>query len=256
MEQGCDWLLPHQGEPTLSDSPLAESLSTLSRFFVGDGTLEETLQRVTDLTVDAVDGADMAGITMIVEGRQRTAVFTDDLAPELDQTQYDTGEVPCLAAFQTGEIHAIDDTFEEGRWPEFRRTAAEHGIHSILSLPMVVNKTGLGAMNLYSRRERAFPAADHEVGALFASQAAIVLANSQAYWDAREMSVRLGAAMEHRSVIEQAKGMLMATQRCGEDEAFQLLITASQRENVKLRDIARRIVDDATLRNRPPSVEP
>src|SRR3954462_10926407 len=120
MEQGCDWLLPVTGA-NLSDSPLTESLAALSRFFVGDGTLEETLQRVTDLTVDAVDGADMAGITMIVEGRQRTAVFTDDLAPEIDQTQYDTGEGPCIAAFHTGEIHTIDDTRDDGRWPEFRR---------------------------------------------------------------------------------------------------------------------------------------
>src|SRR3954465_548157 len=140
MEQGWDWLSPQRGEPTLSDSPLAESLSTLSRFFVGDGTLEETLQRVTDLTVDAVGGADMAGITMIVEGRQRTAVFTDDLAPEIDQAQYETGDGPCLAAYDPGEVHVIERTLDPGRWPEFRRAAAEHGILSTLSLPLIVNK--------------------------------------------------------------------------------------------------------------------
>ncbi len=83
---------------------------------------------------------------------------------------------------------------------------------------------------------------------MFASQAAIVLANAQAYWDAREMSAGLTEAMKSRAVIEQAKGMLMAAQGCDEDTAFDFLVKASQRENLKLRDIAQRIVDRAVHR--------
>jgi GAF domain-containing protein len=234
----------------LSDLPLTQSLAALSRFFVGDGTLQETLQRVTDLTVSAVGGADMAGITMIVEGRQRTAVFTDELAPEIDQAQYDSGEGPCVEAFASGEIRAIESTRADGPWPEFRRAAADNGIGSTLSFPMMVNKQPVGAMNLYSRRENAFADQDRDTGSLFASQAAIVLANAQAYWDARQLSARLGEAMEARSVIEQAKGILMSSQGCDDAAAFDVLIKASQRENLKLRDIARRIVDETVARSR------
>jgi AmiR/NasT family two-component response regulator len=86
------------------------------------------------------------------------------------------------------------------------------------------------------------------VAQLFAAQAAIALANAQAYWDARELGFRLGEAMKSRAVIEQAKGMLMMTQRCDEDEAFELLVRASQRENVKVREIAKRIIGDASHR--------
>ena len=86
--------------------------------------------------------ADLCGITMIVEGRQRTAVFTDPLAPEVDQAQYDTGEGPCLDAFDQQRVFRIESTAEDGPWPAFRRTAAEHGIGSTLSLPMVVDKQG------------------------------------------------------------------------------------------------------------------
>src|SRR3954471_7452963 len=106
MEQGCDWLLPCTGA-NLSDAPLTESLAALSRFFVGDGTLHETLQRVTELSVEAVAGADLAGITMIVEGRQRTAVYTDELAPEIDEAQYDSGEGPCVEAFRSGGVREV-----------------------------------------------------------------------------------------------------------------------------------------------------
>jgi GAF domain-containing protein len=232
----------------MSDSPLSESLAALSRFFVGDHTLEETLLRVSDLTVEAVPAADLVGITMVVEGRKRTAVFTDETAPEVDQAQYDTGEGPCLDAFEKQQVFALDSTREDGPWPAFRQAAAAHGIGSTLSLPMVVDKRGVGAMNLYAHRERAFTQESREVGAMFASQAAIVLANAHAYWDARELGERLGEAMKSRAVIEQAKGMLMAAQRCDEDAAFELLVRASQRENRKLRDVAAGIVAKASER--------
>jgi GAF domain-containing protein len=234
----------------VADSPLTTSLAALSRFFVGDGTLEETLTRVADLTVEAVPSAEMVGITMIVEGRNRTAIFTDEAAPEIDAAQYDSGEGPCLEAFQEQHITTIESTHEPGKWPEFRRAAAAHGIESTISFPLVVDKAAVGAMNLYSRRARSFGDTDRETGMLFASQAAIVLANAQAYWDARELSEGLGEAMKHRAVIEQAKGLLMGAEGCDEDEAFQMLVRASQRENVKLRTIAQRIIDDAVSRGR------
>ena len=230
------------------DSPLRNSVVALTQFFVGDGTVEQTLQRVSQLTTEAIPAADLVGLTMMVEGHQRTAVFTDDAAPEIDQAQYETGEGPCLAAFETSEIYRIDSTLEAGRWPAFRAAAAEHGVLSTLSLPMIANERPVGAMNLYSRRERAFTDDDGEDGLLFASQAAIVLANAQAYWDERDLSLRLGEAMKSRAIIEQAKGILMAAQGCNEGQAFELLVRASQRENVKLRDVAARIVDTAVAR--------
>ena len=113
---------------------------------------------------------------------------------------------------------------------------------------MIVDKTTVGAMNLYAHQERAFDEEAAETGMLFASQAAVVLSNANAYWDSRALSERLGEAMEHRALIEQAKGMLMAAQRCTGDHAFDLLVKASQRENVKLRDIAARLVAEANHR--------
>ena len=83
-----------------------------------------------------------------------------------------------------------------------------------------------------------------------------MLANAQAYWDAHELSVRLGEAMKNRAVIEQAKGILIGAQGIDEDQAFGLLVRASQRENIKLRDIARRIVDNAIARHHTTDTEP
>jgi AmiR/NasT family two-component response regulator len=51
------------------------------------------------------------------------------------------------------------------------------------------------------------------------------------------------AAREHAAVIEQAKGIIMSTNRCSADAAFAVLVAASQRENVKLFKVAQRIVN-------------
>jgi AmiR/NasT family two-component response regulator len=114
-----------------------------------------------------------------------------------------------------------------------------------MSMPLVANHEGVGALNFYSRAAKAFAGDGVHVASQFAAQAAIVLANTQAYWDARELSQQLSEAMKSRATIEQAKGILMGAQRCGPDEAFEILVRASQRENRKLRDIAANVVAQA-----------
>jgi len=63
---------------------------------------------------------------------------------------------------------------------------------------------------------------------------------------------RLEARLESMPVIEQAKGILMAQTGCGPEQAFDMLRRASQRSNVKVRDLASEIVRraDAGAQNR------
>jgi GAF domain-containing protein len=225
-----------------ADSALRKGLAAMSQFFVGDATLEETLQRVSDLANAAVSASDMVGLTMLVDGRARTAVFTDSEASDIDAAQYETGIGPCLDAFRHQQVFRVDDMEKDTRWPQFSEAAAARGIRSSVSIPMVAHHEGVGALNFYSRRSEAFSAEDVKVAVVFGSQAAIVLANSQAYWDAHQLGQNLAEAMRSRATIEQAKGILMAAQRCSPDEAFQILVRASQRENRKLRDMADDIV--------------
>src|SRR3982751_2030837 len=98
----------------MADSLLTESLAVLSRYFVGLGTLQDTLRRVSELTAEAIGPADFVGITMPVEGRQRTAVFTDPESPEIDQAQYDSGEGPCLQAIEDGPVQLGGAARREG----------------------------------------------------------------------------------------------------------------------------------------------
>jgi GAF domain-containing protein len=190
----------------------------------------------------------MAGITLIIEGKVETAVFTDPETVEIDETQYSTGQGPCLDAFEHDRVNRIDSTQKDTRWVEFASAALAHGIESTLSLPIVARDVAIGALNLYARRSHAFDAASEVRLGNFARQSAIVLSNAHVYWDARTLSENLTQALDSRSTIDQATGILMAHSGGTSKEAFQILVAASQRENRKLREIASEIVERVSQR--------
>ncbi|MDQ3896657.1 MAG: GAF and ANTAR domain-containing protein [Actinomycetota bacterium] len=223
-----------------------EALRALSQFLVAERSMGDTLLRVSEITVEALPAAEMAGISLLGEdGTPKTGVFTHREAPEIDAAQYDAGRGPCLDAWRERRVVVLDDVsamVEE--YPEFADAAQLHGVASVLSLPLVAGMHGLGALNLYARTSKAFAPEDEATGTALAAAAAVVLANASAYWDASQLSEQLSEAMKSRAVIEQAKGILMArSSELHADGAFDLLRRASQRENVKLREIAQRVVD-------------
>jgi GAF domain-containing protein len=220
---------------------IGESLRALTQFFVNDGTLGDTLLRVSEMACEFTP-AKYAGITLMVEGSPRTGVFTNAEAPEIDEAQYQSGEGPCMYAFRDQVQYRIDSTVEDGRWPEFARRAAAHGILSTLSVPLAARGRNLGALNLYAEKAYAFTEVHERTVRLFADQACIALANAQVYWDARQLTENLTQAIESRETISQAVGILIAAGGRTPQTAFQALVNASQRENRKVRDIAEEIV--------------
>jgi transcriptional regulator with GAF, ATPase, and Fis domain len=224
-----------------------DGVAALCKFLVGDGTFEETLQSISELAVRC-GRADMAGITMVVEGRPRTAVFTDPQVSEIDSAQYRTGSGPCLDAFRNQRTYRIESTEKDERWPEFCVAAAAHHVLSSLSLPLTAHGQSLGALSLYASAASAFSERDAKLAGLFSVQAGITLANARAYWDARLLGEGLNEAMKCRAVIEQAKGILMACGGRSPDDAFQVLVRASQRENRRLSDVAADLVSRTVAR--------
>ncbi|MDQ3895834.1 MAG: GAF and ANTAR domain-containing protein [Actinomycetota bacterium] len=225
--------------------PRAQALRALATFLVTDVTLGETLHRVAEVATDGIKGAEVAGIAMLdASGRATTAVYTDEESPQVDQAQYESGRGPCLDAWRQARTVRIDDmTMAADHYPEFARASLDHGIESTLSLGLVAGGKGVGALNLYARTTYAFTEADEELGEEIAAAAGAVLTNAHAYWSAFELSEGLREAMNSRAVIEQAKGILMAgSPTLDPDGAFDVLRRASQRENLKLREIAQRIV--------------
>ena len=225
-------------------SEILEALQKLSSVLEGEDSLEHTLQTVVDLSVATLPGCDSAGVTLRIAGQDTTAAATDDFTLEIDRIQYETDDGPCLEALERQETISVESLSEETRWPEFRRRASSRDLKSSLSQPLR-DDGWIGALNMYSKQERGFDETAVLVSGIFAKQATIALKNAQAYLAARRLADQLNEALRSRDLIGQAKGILMEREGISDEQAFEMLKTASQNSNVKLRDVAQRIIDES-----------
>jgi GAF domain-containing protein len=222
---------------------LSEVLTDLSRLILSEEIIETTMQRVATLASRAIPQA-QAGVTLVEKGWPSTAAATSDLVRDLDEKQYETGEGPCLEAIKTHtRVHALDMSAEE-RWPGFVNRARELGVVAAMGIPLMVGDESEGCLNLYFTTD-AFDERDLDNAKMFAQQAAVALHNSMLYEKSVKLAAQLQEALGSRAVIDQAKGVLMERERIGADQAFDLLREASQKLNIKVRDIAQKIVDDS-----------
>jgi GAF domain-containing protein len=244
--------------PTDRSSPRTRAaLDELGRLRLAEHTPPSVLQQIIELVQQALPGAADVSITLMRDGSPTTAAFTGRLAEELDETQYERGYGPCLDAAMSGQFTEILDARTEDRWPEYVPVFLEHGALSSLAAPVPAPHLSAG-LNVYGRTARAFTDDDRSALAEFAAYAGAVLTNMEALQDARELAENLQKAMEFRSVIEQAKGVLVERYKLTAQQAFRLLAEASMHTNRKVRDIAEDLVltGELTLApriRRPPS---
>jgi GAF domain-containing protein len=226
-----------------SDERLPESLARLAAIVLSEQTVEGILDLIVSLAAETIPRADGVGVTVVSNGRYHTASHSDEEVMNVDRIQYDAADGPCVEAFHRGEVVYAPFLADDHRWPNFTPRAAERGLGSILSMPLGVGGDTLGALNLYSRGRDSFAGSPQETAATFARYVAVVLANAISYDTTEVLNEQLREALKSRETIGQAKGILMAQESVGADEAFDMLVRLSQRSNVKLRDVAQQLVD-------------
>lgn len=230
--------------------PLRAAYSELARIDFAGHDLPAVLGRVAELAKGALVRTGEVSVTLLRADRPYTAASTGPVARELDETQYAHGHGPCLDAAVSGQLLHIPDMAVETRWPAYAPVAAARGVASSVSVGLPIQEAVLGALNLYETRAECFDAAALEVVADFAAYAAVAAANAQLYSDAASQARQMHEAMEHRAVIEQAKGIIMGDRRCGPEEAFDILRQLSNTSNRKLREVALALVSEAQKRPR------
>jgi GAF domain-containing protein len=172
--------------------------------------IDAALRLVTVLACATVDGADGVSVSLERHGKVTTVASSNDTVLQMDHHQYETGQGPCVAAAAEGRWFHAESLAEERRWPAFTPLAMSQGIASILSTPLLVADRPLGALNIYSNRERAFGSPEQELAALFATQASVILADGGADVTDEQLTTRITDALLAREVIAQAQGVLMA----------------------------------------------
>jgi transcriptional regulator with GAF, ATPase, and Fis domain len=222
-------------EVTRALEALADALAVEEDFQV---VLDQACRQV----IQAVPGVDMASVTVVRDGKAETLAATDDRVLGLDIDQYRAGEGPSLQAVATGEIVRIEVNQAALRWPVFAEAARLAGVGSFLAAPLPIDAEFIGSVNCYSWQHHGFRELDAQLLALYTTAVKAALRSVRRYHQARDLTDQLRDALTSRAVIDQAKGILMAVHHVGADAAFDLLVGQSQRDNVKLRDLAGRLV--------------
>jgi transcriptional regulator with GAF, ATPase, and Fis domain len=233
---------------------VAEDLASVARQLESQTTPVETWQRIVELAVDKLDGCEMAAISLVHSfTRIDTPVYTDPLALRVDEIQYETGQGPCVDSIRDHEVVETSDLLGDDRWPEFGRRASEAtGIRSMVGFRLFVREDTLGALNLYSTQVAAFDENARQMGSLFAAHAALAMASAAEHAHGEHLE----NALESSRVIGVAVGILMEQSSVTRAAAFRILSLASQRSNVKLRELAERIVTGVETRAEQAAVAP
>ncbi|MEP7045044.1 MAG: GAF and ANTAR domain-containing protein [Ilumatobacteraceae bacterium] len=224
-----------------SSDELERNLAAVARELFAPGSVTGSLQLTVRLAVTSIEGCDFAGIFVIRDDAVVTAAASDPLVVELDDLQFSTNEGPCLDAMAVGGTSYAADLDDDARWPAFGPAAAAAGIRSAVAYRL--SSHPVSALNLYARLPAAFGATDRAKGLIFATLAGIALdaAGERALEEQRVAN--LHEALHTRELIGQAQGILIERERITADQAFEVLRRASQHLNVKLREVARNLVE-------------
>lgn len=227
-------------------SDIAASITELQNLVLTTAGMEDFLQELAVLAARTVDNGLICGITMqLPNGGPVTVASSDARAAQVDEVQYELDDGPCLRAMRTGEQVSVPDTFGSERFSGFSTRAAANGIRSSLSMPLRANGIQ-GAMNLYALVPGAFGEAKVRRAELFAASVSAALALAARQASAAELTDQMREALASRAAIDQALGIIMAQERCTSAQAFDVLRSASQNRNVKLRDVAREVVSSVS----------
>jgi hypothetical protein len=224
----------------VADRPVGHvtrTVDSLADLRLSSETLDSILGHVGRLGVEALDGWEAAG-TSLVEGDQ-VATFgsTSAKVDAVDRGQYDSGRGPCVDALG-GHVQYFDGDEIKPEWRQFAEVAGDAGIYSVVSFPLMIENEVVGAINFYSGERQALRPGQREEGLLIAAQGAVAISNARDFMSKKAEVEQLSEGIKTRTVIGQATGLLMAQESLTSEEAFQKLVQISQKTNVKLREIA------------------
>lgn len=222
----------------------ADTARLLQEALLESDDLQAFLGRLTETVVGllAPRGADYCSVTLERRRRGATIASSHPEASRWDELQYAADDGPCLEAARTGSAVSSADLWSEHRWPAFVSQLGDRGPRSLMAAPIPLEGGAHGALNCYSTRRDAFAVTDREELSAVASEASGALRIALRLAAESELSSDLMAALDSRTAINLALGIVMGQSRCTQREAKEILVQASNHRNRKLREVAFEIV--------------
>jgi GAF domain-containing protein len=216
---------------------LAMRMADLARTAAAPRSVEDVLSDVTAAALELVPGTDTAGVLLIGKGGKWDSMGgTSDLPHLLDELQMKYNEGPCVEAALDDLIVRTEDFRTDERFPNWSPAVVELGVLSGVSFKLYTANRTAGALNLFAFKPNAFDGESETFGTVLAAHAAAAILAS------RE-GEELQSALSTRDRIGQAKGIIMERYNVDDIQAFDMLRKLSQDSNIRLVDIAQRVIE-------------
>ena len=226
----------------VDQAALIRSFADYARTLSSPYDIGDVLYRLTDQVTEvlAVDGA---GVSLgDSDGTLRFVTATDERITRIEERQVNAGQGPCHDAFTSGDQVTSADLAREDRWPAYAPVAAREGCAAVAGIPMMAGDRRIGAVNLYSRTPREWPADAMEIAQVLADMASGYVINAQTLTEAQRLNSQLQHALDSRIIIEQAKGTLAERHGISASAAFDRLRQHARARNRKLHEVAQAVV--------------
>lgn len=220
----------------------ADFLSRIALELNAEPTMSSTAELIAEYAC-LTTAADECGILYSMSRKSwMTSAATSPRVAQIHQLHVTLDEGPCMDSIHKDQTYVCDNAAEDTRWSRWGPAVAELGVLSALSIRLESKDRHLGALNLYAESAGAFGPKDIAIARNFARHASIAL--SSAFTEQG-----LTIAIDARTFIGQAQGILMGRYGIGAEQAFEYLRRRSQQENVKLSDIAHDVIDDQATKS-------
>jgi GAF domain-containing protein len=226
----------------IDPADLAESIGTLADLDPDRG-LTRGLDRVV-AAATALFGADTAGLMLLAKDGTLAAASAFDQQGELAElAQAQLGHGPCMEAFTRGLPVAIPDLRTDPRFDRIAFVLRSAGIRGALCVPVEVLGGPIGTLDLFTAIPRAWDDSEVAAAHAYAGVVASLLGAAVAAHASSRLAKQLQVALDSRVLIEQAKGVLMASEKVDAQTAFNRLRRQARNTRRPVPEVAREIID-------------
>lgn len=206
----------------------------------------DVVEFMDTLALRSVDLLDLAAAGVLLDdqrGQLRVVATSDEKVHLLELMELQNDEGPCTESFHRGTAVQADAAEAKRRWPRFAAQAAGLGYQVMCALPLRLRDRTVGALNLFRSTAEPLGAVDLVVGQALADVATIGLLQERSMRESRLLAEQLQIALDSRVALEQAKGVLAEQTGLSIDQAFEVLRGYARRRNLRLVEVARRVVN-------------
>jgi ANTAR domain-containing protein/GAF domain-containing protein len=202
------------------------------------------LNRLCRAAARALPAWGTAVTVMTAEGVQPVAVASDPRTQALEEQQFSFGEGPCVDAF-AGRRPVLEPDLAgqaRNRWPAYTPAAQGEGVGAVFAFPLQIGAARLGVLDIYLDRPGSLSPVALGQALTFAEVALWVLLEGQAEAASDRPAEGLESAVDSRSELFQAQGMVMIQLGVSLADAMSQLRAHAYAQNRRLGDVARDVV--------------